>query len=84
MALFKNIFWLYGTVTQLSHFLYDGPSIRLCHDLCLTTGVGELIMFQSDCQLTLFRSGGYQIDTCLPFSLPCYMVFALNQSNHIE
>ena len=31
--------------------------------------------------LTLFRSGGYQIDTCLPFSLYWLMVFALNRSN---
>ena len=34
-------------------------------------------------KLTLFRLGGYQIDTCLPFSFICCMIFALNQSNHI-
>ena len=32
--------------------------------------------------ITLFRLGGYQIDTCLPFSL--YLVFALDQSKHIR
>ena len=31
--------------------------------------------------LTLFQLGGYQINTCLPFSLHFWHVFAVNMSN---
>ena len=45
--------------------------------------VSDLVtFFFSWLPLTLFWSGGYQIDTCLPFSLNLRHSFALNRTKH--